>query len=37
MKYADLIPYFKAYRNEDIGRHEIEAAICMWQRQGERL
>ena len=37
MTYAGLIPYFKAYRNEDISRAEIEAAICMWQRQRARI
>ena len=37
MTYADLIPYFKAYRNEDISWYEVGCYICMWQRQGARL
>jgi hypothetical protein len=37
MKYSDLIPYFKAYRNGDISRFELECAIFMWQNQGARL
>lgn len=37
MTYAALIPYFKAYRNEDISRHELEAVIWKWQCQGARI
>jgi len=37
MTYAELIPYFKAYRRGELGRLELACQICMWQRQGARI
>lgn len=37
MKYSDLLPVFAAYHRGELGKVEVAAAICMWQRQGARL
>jgi hypothetical protein len=37
MIYADLLPYFRRFRQGEIGKTQIACAICMWQRQGARL
>lgn len=37
MRYADLLPYMRAFHRGEISKLEMGMAIGMWQRAGAML